>query len=312
MKTRFWKSAVCLLLICGLAFSLTGCDNLDYREAVGLYNAGSYEEAAQIFAALEDYEDSDQLEIRCHYWIAIRAMEYGRYETALEQFRALGSYEDSPARVTECIYQLALAAFEDGDLETAAGYFQEILDYRQTQEYCRRIHWQNFFDSIAEVAPGEAESILEKEADGRTIRVIARSADTQELIFSLSAVKDMGYVFTDDLILRFTRDSLQATFAAESSFAMDFKGGQIGSKQTGEGILDIATCTAETPLVLTGFGITVTDNQGQSTTSTDPADCLMGEAMAENLALLLDTVPVILEEAGISLTLSDIGFSALA
>jgi len=312
MKTRFWKPVVCILLICMLAFSLTGCEELDYRDAVDLYNAGAYEAAAQKFAALGDFEDSAQLETRCYYWIAMKAMEYGRFDAALEQFLALGDYEDCPERVTECRYQLAVAAFDGGDLEAAERYFLQSPDYKQTREYCRQITWQKFFDAIAGKAPGEAESILSAEKDGHTIQVIARSAEVQEIVFSISAVKDMGYVFTDTLMLRFRRDSLQAAFAAESSFTMDFKGGQIGSHQTGSGTLDIPTFNGETPLVLESFGMTVTDNLGKSTSSTDPADCLMGEDIAENLALLMAAVPGILSEAGIPFTLADIGFAAMA
>ena len=311
MKTRFLKPILTLMLIGVLAFALTGCDNLDYREAVQLYNAGLYEQAAQIFAEIPEYEDSTQLETRCYYRLALKAMEAEDYASALTQFEALGNYEDVPARITECKYQLGLAAFDAGDLTTAEGYFADTPDYRQTPEYCRRITWQKLFDAIAEMAPGEAESILEKEADGRTVQVIARSADIQELIFSVGSVKDMGYVFNDYLSLRFTRDSLQATFTAESGFQMTFNGIEIGSRQTGSGTLDIAVCTPESALVLENFGLTVTDNQGQSITSTDPADCLMNEAMAENLAILLDTVPEILTEAEIPFALADIGFSSL-
>ena len=39
MKTRFLKSFVCLMLVCALAFAMTGCEDLDYRDAVDLYNA---------------------------------------------------------------------------------------------------------------------------------------------------------------------------------------------------------------------------------------------------------------------------------
>ena len=162
-----------------LAFSLTGCEELDYRDAVDLYNAGAYEAAVQKFAALGDFEDSAQLETRCYYWIAMKAMEYGRFDAALEQFLALGDYEDCPERVTECRYQLAVAAFDGGDLETAESYFLQSPDYKQTREYCRQITWQKFFDAIAEKAPGEAESVLSAEKDGHMIQVIARSADVQ-------------------------------------------------------------------------------------------------------------------------------------
>ncbi len=311
MKTRFVKTSLLLIFLFVFAFSLTGCDSLDYREAVELYNAESYAEAAEIFALLEDYEDSDQLETRCYYRLALKAMEYGRYDAALEQFQTLGDYEDSLARITECKYQLAIASFDSGDLETAEAYFLEVSDYRQAAEYMRQINWQRLFNAIAEKAPAEAESVLSLEQDGYTIQVIARNGDLQELIFSLNTSKDMGFVFTDSFLLHLTREALQASFTAESSFSMGFKGGQIGSQQTGSGKLDIATCTADTPLALESFAMTVTDNQGTSTSSSDPADCLMGDAMAENFKILMDSVPGMLTESGITLTLAHIGFAAL-
>ena len=300
------------MLVCTLAFSMAGCEDLDYRDAVDLYNAGNYEEAAALFAQLGDFEDSKQLETRCYYWIAMKAMEFGRYEAAIEQFRALGDYEDAPERITECTYQLGVAAFESGDLAAAETYFLETPDYKQTQEYCRQITWQKFFDAIAEKTPDDAGANLSAQKDGRTIQIIAHSADTQEIIFSISAVKDMGYVFTDVFSFRLTRDSMTASFAAESTFAMDFKGNQIGSQQTGSGTLDIPTCTRETVLTLDAFQIDITDNLGKSTSSNDLADCLMLDAMAENFGILMDTIPSVLSDAGITQTLADIGFAAIA
>lgn len=312
MKTRFLKSATALMLICVLAFSLTGCDSLDYREAIGLYNAGSYREAAEIFAQLADYEDSARLETRCYYWLALQAMEEGNYESAKKQFEALGDYEDSALRITECTYQLALAAFENGEFDNAQQIFLENPDYRQTAEYLRRINWQNLYTALTE----KGEQIdggysLFADDSASAVSITADLADPNSLILRIAHTKDMGYVFTDSLSLRITRDSLQADFTAESTFAMDFNGSQIGSQQTGAGTLEISSCTRETPLVLENFSIAVTDNLGESTSSTDPADCLMNEEMANNLAILLDTVPQILLDAGIQLTLADIGFASL-
>ena len=48
MKSTF-KSFFVILLICSLTLSMTGCDKLDYRKAIKLYNAGSYEVAADMF-----------------------------------------------------------------------------------------------------------------------------------------------------------------------------------------------------------------------------------------------------------------------
>lgn len=312
MKARLFKSVVVLILLCLLAFSLTGCDSLNYREAVKLYNAQDYDKALEIFTELGEYEDSAQLITRCKYWIAIEAMEYGRYDSAMEQFQALNGYEDSAERITECKYQLAIAAFDSEEYASAEALFLEIPDYQQVPEYLRRLNWQKFFDAVAETGTESGGSFtLQKEQDGKVYSVTADLVDPGQLIFFVSDSKDMGYTFYDDLTITLSRDDLQAAFTATSMFAMDFKGSQIGSQQRGTGTLDITACTGETPLTLTGFEKTATDNLGKTTTSTDPADSLMGGDMAENLSDLLSVIPELLLDAGIELTLADIGFAAI-
>ena len=303
MKTRFVKSAVCLMLVFLLAFSMTGCEDLDYRDAVDLYNAGAYEEAAKLFAQLGEFEDSAALETRCYYWIAMKAMEYGRYDAALEQFRALGDYEDAPERVIECTYQLAVAAFDSGDLAAAEGYFLETPGYKQTREYCRQITWQKFFDAVAE-AP------LSAEAEGKVYSLTANTADNT-LVFYAGSQTDNGFTFHNDLTLTVSRDSLIADFVATDAFSMPFHTDAIGAEQSIFGRVDISTCTAETIPLMESFEKTVQDNQGNTTTSTDPADAAVTEALMENFKALMTVIPELIEKAGFSLTLHDIGFSAM-
>lgn len=50
---------VCLCMLFVACFSLTACDDRDYKKAVALLDAGEYEEARELFAALGDYEDSE-------------------------------------------------------------------------------------------------------------------------------------------------------------------------------------------------------------------------------------------------------------
>ena len=85
----------------------------------------------------------------------------------------------------------------------------------------------------------------------------------------------------------------------------------MGSNQLATGKIDITTCTSETKLVMETFEMHVEDNQGKVTDSTDPADSSMNDAMAENLHDLLTVIPELLLEAGITVTLQDIGFNAL-
>ena len=312
MKAKFHKILI-LLLVGILAFSLSGCDALDYREAIDLYNVGEYDAAAEMFAALGDYEDSAKLVTRSHYWAAVTRMEQGNYEEALPRFLKLQDYEDSAQRVTECKYQIAIAQLEAGDFSKAEAAFLELSDYRDTSEYLRRITWQKFFDAVkAAGTENEGSFTIQKEQNNRLFCITAHTAQPDQLIFSTVFSKDMGYTFYDDLVITLSRDSLDAAFTASSTFAMDFVGTQIGSQQKMTGKLDITTCNADTVLTAETFEMTLTDNQGKTSASTDPADCLMAEDLAESYTALLDAIPQMLTKAGIELTLRDIGFSALA
>ena len=304
MKNRLFKSLIALSLVLSFCVCLTGCSQQTYRKAINLYNNGEFDAAATLFSELDGYENSSELQTLSRYWEAITLMEDGEYSQALPRFIKLGTYEDSAERATECKYQMAIAAFENEDHNTAEGFFLEQPQYRQTPEYLRRITWQKFFDTVA-----AAGGILQIQQEGTVLRVAAESP--AQLVFYVSTAKDMGYGFYDDLTLTMSRDSLEADYTATSSFEMPFLGEQIGSVQTASGKVNISTSTANTRLAPETFQMTVTDNLGNISTSNDPSDCLMEDAMAENFATLLTEIPQLLVQSGIELTLTDIGFASI-
>ena len=297
------KKLFALLLVCALVFSLSGCDKLDYRKAVDLFNQGKYDAAIDAFHELGNYQDSAQLFTLSHYWAAITRMEEGKFSEALPRFIKLGDYEDSAQRATECTYQIALLEFESGNFHEAQNYFQKVADYKQSQEYLRRINWQAMYDAIA-------AHPIEVEQNGKLIHMLAEP-NLHTLWLSIAVHTDPPFAFSDDLSISLTRDSTIANFSAGSDFGMAFVEGRIGASQIGYGRLDITTCTPETPLVMETFEKQVADNQGNSTDSTDPADSTMNEIMEENMQDLMTTIPQLLLDAGIEVTLQDIGFYAL-
>ena len=300
---KLMKTVTIVALICVLLVSMTGCDALDYRDAIDLYNAGQYDEAADLFFELGDFEDSEALFTRSHYWAAVTRMEAGNFSEALPRFIKLGSFEDSAQRATECTYQLAIAAFDVGNFADATNYFAELADYRQTREYLRQINWQVMYDAVEQQA-------IEKELDGTYFR-ICTDPDTNTLVLSATASKSEPFLYADILSIMLSRDSTIAVFEAESYFGMDFADGRIGSTQSASGRLDITTCTPQTTLVVEDFTKYVEDNQGNLTESNDPADSLMNDLMAENMSNLMTVIPMLLQETGIELTLRDIGFNAM-
>lgn len=308
MTATFRKTLALLAMLGILACTLCGCEVTDYRKAIGLYNAGRYDAAAEQFTQLGDYEDAAQLATLSHYWAALSRMEAGNYDEALPRFLKLGNYEDSEARVTECRYQIAIAAFDEGDFSAAREIFLEIPDYRQTPEYLRRINWQQLFDAVADAGP---EGISTGTSEGMYLQIAAKTGEPDQLTFFVSLAENTEYTIYDDLTLTLTRDSLEAEFVATGSFTMDYLGNDIGSRQIASGKLDISVCTAEIPLPVTAYERTTTDNLGKTTTSTEPSEILMADTMAENFAAMLSIVPTLLEASDIHLTLKDIGFYGL-
>lgn len=300
------KKLLALLLVCLLLLSLTGCDKLDYHKAVDLYNRQKYDAAAEAFALLDGYEDSGKMITLSNYWAAIELMEDGKFSEALPRFLKLGDYEDSALRVTECTYQIALAEFEAGNFRDAQNYFQDVADYKQSQEYLRRINWQALYEAI-----GEHPIVREQDGKHCSIYPLQDSDHSPKLILSIEMSENKEQRYADFLTITLTRDSTIADFICGSDFQMEYVDSLIGSSQSGFGKLDITTCNPNTALTLETFEKTVVDNLGQTTTSTDPADSLMDDMVAENFRDLMTVIPQLLLDVGIDISLQDIGFYAL-
>ena len=304
MKHKTLSKALALVLILSILLSMTGCEALDYRKAVEQYNIGNFDAAAQSCSALGDYEDSRELAVLSQYWAALTRMEKGKFSEALPLFLELGNYEDSAQRAVECRYQMAVGLFEAGSLSDGEAIFLELGEYKNTAEYLRKIQWQNFYDALPK------DGLCTETSEGMELRIVPQKGKPNQLTFSVSRTKDMGYVFYDELTLTLTRDSLDAEFIATSTFTMDFHGEEIGSQQTASGTVDISVFTPGEPLPVTSYELTGTDNQGNAITGSDQV--LMADTMAENLNAILTILPSLLESNGIPQTLQDIGFAPLA
>jgi len=299
MRSRFLKTLALVLTVILLMTSMTGCASLDYREAVQLYNARRYAEAAELFAAAGDYEDAPQLLTWCNYWMATELMDAGSYAEALPRFQKLGSFEDSAQRVIECKYQMAILAFTEANYTDAESYFLEVADYRLAPEYLRQLNWQKFYDYIA--GSGEESDgcfVISREADERTVSFLVDTAVPDTIQMIAKWTKDMGYLFSDELQLSLKRDTVIADFTAISIFTMDFRDGQIGTEQVGTGTVALDAYSSGAELALDNFSLSGTDNLGNTLSSRDIADSTMNEAMVKNMAAILEALPQLLTEAG--------------
>lgn len=122
-KMRFLTMVLVLVML------LAGCDSSDYKKATALYDEGSFLEAAAMFEALGDYENSRDMVPACKYAEAKRLYSAAEYDAAEQLFAVLGGYEDSKNLVLDCKYQKANALYGAGDYEGAIAIYEIISDY---------------------------------------------------------------------------------------------------------------------------------------------------------------------------------------
>ena len=147
------KKTICLLLcviMIALLFPLGGlkaeaeasADTVwqEYARAGALLLAGEYEKAAEAFAALGSFEDSEALaelaNNRLLYAQAKELLDAGYYERAAQAFAALGSFEDSEERALEAEnwqkYLQALALLDAREYEQAAEAFSALAPFEDS------------------------------------------------------------------------------------------------------------------------------------------------------------------------------------
>ena len=106
INSSLLKRAVSLVVCAVMAVALCGCDKLDYKEAVELYEAGGYEGAKAAFEALGEYEDSTEYAAKAgvvlNYGKAVELYAEENYAEAKALFEELGDYEKSGEYLSKC------------------------------------------------------------------------------------------------------------------------------------------------------------------------------------------------------------------
>ena len=107
-----------------------------YGEAAALYKRlGDYEDSKKrwLDAYEKNAVQLEEKQRRADYEKAVSCLQNGRYEEAAGLFQALGDYEDSAANYTEAVYQLAVWLKTEGRLERAKQLFETLGDYKESR-----------------------------------------------------------------------------------------------------------------------------------------------------------------------------------
>ena len=93
------KKIISVILCLVLSLSLCGCNMIDYKKAVVLYEGGGYEGAKELFEALGDHEDSAEYAAKAglvlDYRKAVELYAEENWAEAKAAFESLGDYEKS-------------------------------------------------------------------------------------------------------------------------------------------------------------------------------------------------------------------------
>ncbi|MBO2516849.1 MAG: hypothetical protein CW338_06155 [Clostridiales bacterium] len=101
-----------------------------YSYADQLYVQGDYAQAAVYFDKAGKYLDAERRgKYQCRYAPAVALMAEGRLEEAAEIFAGLKNYEDSEMQYFECLYLMALQKHEEGDDAGALALLDQTADY---------------------------------------------------------------------------------------------------------------------------------------------------------------------------------------
>lgn len=123
-----------ILLLSILLIVLTGCKEDDYKKALELYVHKEYDEAAEIFLDLGDYEDSAKKYIDCMEAKAITLLDNGKYEEAAEVYRSIGDEEMATISMVKKGSDLITKLRENASSMTKSEAYSLLLEAKEIFE----------------------------------------------------------------------------------------------------------------------------------------------------------------------------------
>lgn len=307
------KRFAALFLTAALILSLTACDSSDYKQAMSLYSEGKYAEAAAMFEALGDYENSTQMVLACRYGQGMTLLAQEQYEEALPIFEALEGYENSEGMLNKCNYGLAIQLYEEGDYTRALTLFAALGDYEQARSYCREAAWIALYAYIQENAHQHfgSTSMLTETHEKGNIYLITDDDDPDHVMLYCDSSSDFGFFESfNSIAISVSRDSFDGMYVLNSN-STTIAGGKTGeTKTSASGNVDIRTVTAGTMLERSNFSYYCRDIYDDVTERTEPDALDLTDAQAL-MGTMLAGVTEILNDTALGITLADLGFLAV-
>jgi len=117
--------AVVLVLVLGVILAL-GSNAVKYLSAMVLMGSKDYAQALEQFEALPGYQQADHYADLCTHHIAVQKYDDGHYAEAAELFAQLGDFENSEEWYQFAVYEAGHACFKEEEYDLAWTWFDKL------------------------------------------------------------------------------------------------------------------------------------------------------------------------------------------
>ena len=197
--TVFLILAGIIAIIC-ITVIPTKINENNYANAEDLMGKEKYQLAAEVYADLGDYEDSQEKLKLAKYNYASQLEAQGKFDEAKAIYVELENYEDSMARASSCTYNSALTALDAGKFDEAKAMFESIPDYADSQNQALECEYQKGASLVVAKEYAQAIEIFEGLADYSDSKTKILDAKYKYVNDHLSKDDQTTIAYLEDLI----------------------------------------------------------------------------------------------------------------
>lgn len=163
-RIRIAAAAVVLSLLAAYAVIWHIIPSIRYNKAETVLRNEQYDDAYEMFLALDAYKDSPEKAKEALYQKGCTLLKSGSYTEAAEEFSRISDYKDSHKKVLFCnnkvAYSDAAALYECGEYAEAAEAFRAISGFSDSEERSNAAMYENALCLVEEGNYAEAADVF--------------------------------------------------------------------------------------------------------------------------------------------------------
>lgn len=182
-------SAAAVVSCAGIGFHFITLSQ-KYNSAAAMLDSGEYDKAAEAFAALGDYSDSQTRVLEARYLKATELFKNGDHDSAETILKALNGYSDSQELLNKIQYDRAAAKLDNGEYDLASRLFYELRGYSDSEEKSKLALYKKAEELLSDGKTDDAENIFTQLGDYSDSMEKARGIRIEQV----SRLIDEGYI----------------------------------------------------------------------------------------------------------------------